>query len=454
MELPHNTLGDKPSLMMQTIQTFASMFGFMFINVFSAVILSRGLTPDDRGVYLGITLWNGFIFGLCDIGIYMATIYLWGKSKEQDRRNVFTTLLVWALGTSLICILTLMLCADWIIKDHLDGTERFTAYLFFASSVGGPLTSLLSGILAAQQRFSMINLIRVGLPAILTTFWLSYFMFGTLSIAMCLATTSVIPSFGLILLIWQTRVYFKSLGRFRFSIFRQAFWYGLRSHGGSVMNVLGNSTSQLMVFALTPSALAYYQTASSATGVIWAIPLAIGVTSFPNMVKEDSALLHKKLCRYFRLTALSTLVGVILLGLAEPVLIPLLFGSLYVSAIIPGIILLPGALFGGLSNLLGGALSSTGRTLHNTVADLVLVGTTLGVMMLTLSNWGIIGAALSALAGSVMNFVVRLLWYNICIQRISVREITPGRADLRELLDTGLGIYRRVNGKMKRRLST
>jgi O-antigen/teichoic acid export membrane protein len=438
---------------MQTFQTFASMFGVLFINVFSAVILSRGLTPDDRGLYLGVTMWSGFILGICDVGIYISTVYLWGKSTEQERKDLFTTLLIWAIGTGVICGFIALLLADFMIKDHLNGSEKLMANFFYFSSVCGPLTNMVSAICATEQRFTVINLIRIGVPTVLTLCWLVYFVSGTLTVAMCLLTTALIPFIALVPLLWQVRFRFKSLGKFRRAIFQKGLWYGLRGHGGSVMNVVGNSGSQILVFALTPAALAFFQTASSASGVIYAIPMAIGITSFPDMVKEDQALLHQKLCRFFRLTASSTFVGVILLGLLEPFLIPFLFGSLYMSAIVPAVILLPSALFGGLSNLVGGGLSSTGRTLHNTVADAVNVGTTLICMTLTLNTWGITGAAFSTLSGSFMSLTVRLLWYHFSVERISTRDLMPSYSDFQELFHIGSKILRKVNQGRKGKLS-
>lgn len=443
----------KTTLLGQTFQTFASMFGVMFINVFSAVILSRGLSPDDRGVYLGVTMWNGFILGLCDVGMYLATVYLLGKCKENEQKDVFTTLVVWALATGVLCVLLVAVFANWMIKGHLSGTETTMAYLLFASSAVGPLTIVLTGVLASEQRLTLVNLVRVSVPTVLTTFWLVYFASGTLSIAMCLLTTAIIPFLGLLPLLWQVRSRFKSLGRFRLSIFKSGIWYGLRGYGGSVIHVMGNSGSQLLVFALSPAALAFFQTASSATGVLWAIPAAIGITSFPNMVKTDHELLHEKVCRFFRLTFLGIMVGAIMLGLAEPVLFPLLFGSSYMSAVLPGLILLPSTLFGGLSDLLGGALSSTGRTLHNTVAGVVCVGTTLGSMMLTLNVWGITGAALSTLIGFVMSFAVRLIWYHFAVRRVSARDLLPTYSEVQQLLQVAIGGVRKVNCKLKGKIS-
>ncbi|MDQ1910401.1 hypothetical protein RAC89_07810 [Paenibacillus sp. GD4] len=441
-------------LLMQTLQTFLSMFGVLAINVFSAIILSRGLTPDDRGVYLGTTMWSGFVVGMCDIGIYMATIYLWGKCTDSQRKkDVFATMLGWALGTGVICVGIVAVLADYMIKGHLSEQERIMAYVYFASSFGGPVISMLSGVLAAEQRFSLINLVRIGVPAVLTSLWLAYFLTGALSVSLCLLTSSVIATAGMVPFLWQARAYLRSLGRFRWDIFKDGAWYGLRGYGGSVINVLGGSGAQIMLFALTPASLAFFQTATSATGVLWAIPKAIGITSFPDMVKEQPHLLHAKLCRFFRLAALATACSALLLGLAEPIVIPFFFGAAYTAAVLPALILLPNALFGGLSDLLGDALSSTGRTLHNTVATGAYTGATLGSMLFTLDAWGIAGAALSTLIGFMMSFLVRFVWYQVAIERIRLRDIVPGPADLQEITSLGLGIWRKVSVKWRGKLS-
>ncbi|WP_158630096.1 lipopolysaccharide biosynthesis protein [Cohnella sp. AR92] len=445
--------GGASTLFRHTLQTFMSMSGFMFINVFSAILLSRGLSPDDRGMYLGITMWNGLILGFCDVGIYITTVYLWSRSRDKDRKDVFATLLVWAIGTGAVCVGVVAIFADWMLKRHLSADEKLMAYLYFASSITGPLSSLFSGILAAEQRFSTINLLRVGVPAVLTACWLVYFTADSLSIAMCLATNSAISFLGLLPYLYQLRSNLRSGGSFRWRIFKQGFWYGLRGHGSSVVNVVGNSSSQLLIFALTPAALAYYQTASSALGILWALPAAIGVTSFPDLVKENPKMLHERTSRFIRLTALSTFLGGILLGLAEPVLIPLLFGKAYLASVLPGIILLPSVLFSGLSSILGGALNSTGRTLHNTVADAANVGATLLSMVLVLSAWSISGAAFSVLMGAVMSFAVRFIWYGRCIRRLKPIDFVPNLDDLRELARSTMVILRKLKPLRKSDLS-
>lgn len=445
-------MGKSKSLLSQTLQTFVSMFGVLFINMFSAVILSHGLTPEDRGLYLGVTMWSGLILGICDVGIYLTTVYMWGKCKDEERKDIFMTLLVWAIGTGIVCGGVAIALGEAAINSRLSEPERVMASFYYLSTVVGPLTSMISGICAAEMRFGTVNLVRIGVPAVLTSMWLIYHLTGVLSVSMCLLTTAVIPFSAVLPLLWQVRSQFRRMGRFRRSLFRGMFWYGLRGHGGSLMNVVGNSGSQILVFALTPSALAFFQTASSATGIIYAIPLAIGLTSFPDMVREDASLLHERLFRFFRLTLASTLAGILALGAAEPFLIPFLFGREYVTAILPAIILLPSALCGGLSNLVGNGLSSTGRTLHNTVADAVNVGATLGCMALTIHSWGIIGAAVSTLTGTLMSLAVRLVWYYYSVRRFALKDMLPNARDLRELVRIGLDVlmraYRARRGKL------
>ena len=433
--------------MKHTIQTFFSLFGVLFINVFSSVLLSRGLTPDERGIYLGITMWSGFIYGLCDIGIYTSAVYFWGKSKEDEKRDVFATLVWWALGTGVICVGVVALLGDWMIKAHLDAAEMAAARFYFFTTLFGPITTMVTGILAAEQRFSWINLTRVGMPAITTLFWLVYFLGKSLSVAMCLITTGVLPLITLFALAWQLRDRFRQWGRFRLAIFRRAAWYGLRGYGGQLVGTFGNNSTQLLLFSLTPAALAYYQTAGSAAGVLWAIPRAIITTSLPEFVRTDPQLLHQRACRIFRLTMLATLAGMIALGAAVPVLIPLLFGAPYVMSVLPALILMPAALFGGLSELLGNALNSTGRTFHQTVANACTVGATLLSLAITIPPWGLNGAAVSSCFGFVVSFMVRVVWYSRCIHRFTWQDVIPTAAEARE----GVALVRRAVQSLRRK---
>lgn len=452
METDLSAKGRDASLLSKTLQTFASMFGVLGITVISAIILSRGLTPDDRGVYLGITMWNGFVIGLVDIGIYIATVYMMGTCGERERKDVFATLFVWAVATGVVAVITVALVTQWMMV-HLEGPEKWASYFFFASTFGSPITSMLSGVLSSKEKYSLINAVRVGLPLVLTMLWIIYFGFGLLSISLCLITSSVTAFFSVAPFLWQARHELRSMGRFRLAILKRALWYGFKSHGGTVINVLGGNGTQVMLFSLTPSALAFFQTANSATGVLWSIPRAVGVTSFPNLIQESRELLHERVCRFLRLTAASTLMAGILLGLAEPVLIPLLFGREYMPAVLPALLLLPNAFFGGLSEVLGNALNSTGKTLHTTMATGGYMTVTLGSMPFTLPAWGISGAAVSTMLGFTVSFLVRLIWYGRTVQPVGLREILPGPQDIREILLHGFGLLRKANGKLKGKLA-
>jgi O-antigen/teichoic acid export membrane protein len=452
MDAEESAKGKEASLAAKTIQTFASMFGVLGITVISAIVLSRGLTPDDRGVYLGITMWNGFVLGLVDVGIYISTVYLIGTCLERERKDVFTTLFVWAVVTGAVAVIVVSVVTQWMTV-HLEGREKWASYFFFASTFGGPVTSMLSGVLASKERYTLINVVRVGLPLILTVLWVVYFALGLLSVSLCLITSSVIAFFSVAPFLWQARHELKSLGRFRFSIFKKGIWYGFKSYGGAVISVLGGNGTQVMLFSLTPSALAFFQTANSATGVLWSVPRAVGVTSFPNLIQESRELLHGKVCRFLRLTAVSTLMGGVLLGLAEPVMIPLLFGREYLPAVIPALLLLPNAFFGGLSEVLGNALNSAGKTLHTTVATGAYVLVTLGSMLFTIGAWGISGAAISTMLGFMVSFVIRLVWYGRAVQRIAFKEICPGFQDFREVLGYSIGILRKLQVKLRGKLS-
>ncbi|WP_248927138.1 lipopolysaccharide biosynthesis protein [Paenibacillus hamazuiensis] len=434
----------RPTLLSQTIQTFSSMFGVLAINVISSIILSRGLSPDDRGLYLGITMWSGFILGLCDIGIYVTTVYLWGKNTEAQRKDIFATLAVWSIFTGLVAVIIALCISGWVVKGRFDDQGMFAVKLFLVSSFGGPLSSMISGVLAAEQRFSTVNLVRIGVPAAYTLILFIFFIADVLSVTICLITTTIISLLGLLPYLWEAWPYCKSMGRFRLSILRQGVWYGIKGYGGIVINVFGNNGTQLFLFSLAPSALAFFQTANSATGVLWAIPRAIGITSFPSMVSEEENL-HKKVCQYLRLTTLVTTFSAISLGLAVPFLIPLLFGKAYTPAIIPALLLLPGALFGGISDILGGAISSTGRTLHNTVTSAVYVGTTLGSMALSINAWGMNGAAFSIVAGFFAGFMVRFIWYHFTVRYINPTDLLPRVSDVQEVFRIALGVFKKLS---------
>lgn len=413
----------------------ASMFMVLGINVLSSIALSRGLTPDGKGLYMGITMWSNFVLGFCDVGIYSATVYLWVSQQQYTRRDTFTTMMFWSLCTGGLALIIVELLSWHVLQGHYNAAQSMAAHVYYIVSCTGPISAVLTGVLTAEQRFSLQNFSRVAVPASLTLSWLILFGIGALSIIACLYIGSVISLGSLFPFLWVCRNYLLKPGKIRWRILSTGIWYSLKGYGGSVIGTVSGNANQLIMFsALSPSALAYFQTASSATGVLWTVPNAVGTTSFPQMIGDEVAVLHKRVSTYVRMSVIAILFFGVLLGMSEPFLIPLLFGRAYQPAIIPALLLLPNALFGGLSGLVGNALSSTGRTLHNTVATAVGVGLTLLFMIATIHAWGLVAAALAAVFGTISNLVVRLVWYHWCICKIRFLDLCPKWKDVLEVL--------------------
>ncbi|KPV39322.1 lipopolysaccharide biosynthesis protein [Alicyclobacillus ferrooxydans] len=421
----------KVSFLLQTMQTFLSMFMVLGINVVSAIALSRGLTAQDRGLYVEVMMWSNFILGLCDIGIYDATVYLWASSEQVRRRDVFSTMMLWAIFTGVIALTAVELLSMHVLKGHYTHGQTIAAHIYYISSCLGPIAAVFNGILNAEQRFSLANFVRVAVPATLTATWVVLFAVHALSIVACLYTGAVVSVASALPFLWPLRLYIAKPGRISGRILKTGVWYSLKGYGGSlILNFSGNANQMILFSALSPSALAYFQTANSATGVLWTVPNSIAMTTFPQMIGDDAEALHMRVCNYMRKSTMVVTGFALLLGLAEPYLIPLLFGHNYSPAIVPAILLLPNAIFGGLIVLLANALSSTGRTLHNTVGSAIGVGTTLLFMALTVHTWGLVGAALAAVVGRITDLCVRYVWYHVTVHRISVLDMIPRVVDM------------------------
>lgn len=289
---PSNLTGDR-LLARNTIWNLIGQGVPILVAILVIPMLIKGMGIDRFGVLTLVWILIGY-FSLFDLGMGRALIQLvaakLGEGKSEGLpSSVWTALclmLVMGLlaGLVLLLISSRLVCDVLEIPDHLQPETLMAFYLLSASIPLVITTTGLRGILAAHQRFDLINAIR--LPAGVLNY------LGPLLVL--LFSHSLVPIVALLLIVrfvtwvlyvflclnvmtalrWDLRVARASIG----PLVRMGGWI-------TVSNVVG----PLMVYSdrfligalISASAVAYYATPYEVVTKLWVFPSAMMGVIFP-----------------------------------------------------------------------------------------------------------------------------------------------------------------------------
>ena len=204
--------------------------------------------------------------------------------------------------------------------------------------------------------------------------------------------------------------------------FRPAWnWSYLRDAarlGGAVQlsNLLVQMTGRLdllFVYRIAGSAAAGLYSVSLTLGMlVGSVPMAIAFASFPRLarmeVEEDAQHLVASL---FRSGVAASAVVALGLGLASPLVLPLVFGDEYRDAVAPTLLLVPaGVLWSGQWILCRSAMARgepRPLAVSFTASFVVMVALDLALI----SSHGILGAASASFSSSAVGFIIAVAYY-------------------------------------------
>jgi O-antigen/teichoic acid export membrane protein len=159
------------------------------------------------------------------------------------------------------------------------------------------------------------------------------------------------------------------------------------------------------------TSVGYYVVAASVAELIWYLPNAFGFVLFPKTASSDPEEARRFTPKVARLSVFITAVAAFGLFLVSRVLITVLYTEEYLPSLYPLWILLPGAVVLSYSKVLFADLGGRGKPYYGTFASLISLGVTLGLDLLLIPRWGIVGAALASSLAYATNATAALVFY-------------------------------------------
>ncbi len=409
----------------------------LIAGVVTIPVLIKHLGPDRFGVLVLAWAVIGY-YSIFDLGLGRALTKLISENIASERKEGVPGIF-WA-GTSLLfvmgCVGMVLVFAFAPVAVHellkipdslkLESLKSFRILGFSLPAV--LLTAGLFGHLAANQRFDLINYIRIplGVSNFVSPIIVIQFSNDLFSILLVLVLTRIIL---LVSAFWMCLHVTPELGRlfvFKRETVKQLFGFGMWVTISNIVSPLMLASDRFFIGSIVSMrAVAFYATPYDLLNKVLTIPGSISYVLFPNFSAIDAVDRNKNAALYFRGLKYTYLVFfpfIFFIILFSRELLQLWIGSEYAnSSYLVLQILGIGILINGLSLIPYTFLQGVGRPditgkLH--VLELVIYA---GILAILVSRYGIVGAAVS--------FVLRALIDGILLVYFSQKKYPEIKID-------------------------
>lgn len=390
------------------LSTAAGGAVIMACGVVTGLIAARSLGPDGRGQLAAITVWIFTLVWVGDVGLPDAMAYTSAAARDA-RDRVWTTGQVMAIAVGVF----ITAVGWWIVPLIFTGaalvaTARWYLALFTVPYFGATLAL---GWLQGVGRMRAYNVGRATVPLVNAAAMTTLFVAGDHSV----------PHFAAALLLgnaagWVAAV---SLGPGRRAatarpsaqIAGQMLRYGVRMQWGNWSNIANARLDQLVLSIVSPAAtLGLYVVAVNYAMLLQAVANTAAIAMWPGMVAAHQAgEASAYLTRWYRRLLWIMLAGALVVAASSVVVIPVVIGRAFSSAVPVAMLLVPGVVVFGMNEVLSAAFQGTGRPAVVSTAEAIGLVVTVVALAALLPRYGIYGAVAASLLsyGSTHVYLLR-----------------------------------------------
>jgi len=400
----------------------------MAFGVFTGIITARMLGPDNRGIFALAALFPASIVTLSKLGQGIASVYFIRREKEEVSQVASNVLMI-ALVVGVLLIGGALLLRETLLASVLRGVPVWAFVIVLPMIPILLVESYLYGILQSTDRFRVYNT-RLIAEAVFT---LSGMFVALIVLRQGLyGAFAVTITVRIVMAVWVViTVHRGSPLRMRFDVplFRRMMRFGLKSHVQIIASHFHfKADMYLVAYFTSPAEVAYYAIAARLAEHIMMVPQSLGMALYPRLAGSDIAhadLMTATACR--QTLALTAGIGVVL-SLVGRWLITTWYGVDYAPAAAPLVYVCIGVVMMSLYVLLSRNFTSRNKQVINIVSAYVALLGNLGLNLVLIPRYGIVGAAIATAISYSTSAVLLLVfflmesglaWYDVLILRRS-----------------------------------
>lgn len=376
-------------------QVFGGQLAMMAIGIGTGIITARWLGPHDRGLLQLLVLLPTTLGNFAKLGIPQASVYFMrrrGASPSEVASNALWTALVMGSALAALC----WVGRDWFMANFLKDAPRSVLLPVLALIPCAILQTYFLGIAQAHQRFREYNFQQI-VPNILGLIGMTLVLVVLkLGLVGAVLTNCAITIF---MTVWLgVRIHRIAPLRFRVNtgLAREMIGFGGKSYVQTLAATQHQRLDQYLIgYYLSPGEVGLYAVAVNMTSLLTRVWESTGTVLFPRLAGADDRTAHAATAQVARHTVFLALAGAAALLIAGPIAVPLLFGHKFAGAVAPMLWLLPGLVMMALYQILTRNFTSRGKQEINIVAAVLALGLNVGLNVVLIPRWGIVGAAIA-----------------------------------------------------------
>lgn len=398
-----------------TAETILAGIAGQAILVISGILVARALGPERRGYLALIVIFPAILSQLGALGLPQAATYFIAR-RSNNAAAVYNWLKKAFLGQSLVLVIIHVLILSLYVR-HEPKEVIVAGFLTFAVIPGLLAQQYGLGILQGCQRYRIFNLMRL-MPAatyatvILVLFFVHLtslasiaFVWGLCNIAVGFSTGYLAKS--------KVPPWNPENNPTRPPAFSQMLKFGLKGLLGTASPLQNFRLDQLIAgLFISPVALGIYVVGQAFTNLVRFIAQSAGIVAYPAVASDSNPGTARPLIWRF-LVGISILNGLVVLSLVMlmPTLVPLFFGKAFSGSIPIARLLLIGAYFESLRQILVEGMRGLGRPEISTWAELAMYPVFAVFGPLLIGLYGLIGLAGAVVACYLISFIVAVVFF-------------------------------------------
>ncbi len=387
------------------------------------ILLARFLGPYNFGLLTVSVAVLTLTADTLDLGINTGIVRFVSSNLVSNREKALKFLklsleikfIVWLLVLIFGIALAPVIADKIFNKIELEQPLRLVMF-----GVGGALLfSFATAALQSFQKYFTWSWVNISTNLLRLLFILLLLFYGQLNLMSGLIVYLLLPFFGFSLTLFLIPVKKIFMVKNELTLAKELFSYNVWiALFALVAAISARLDTFLIARLLSPQEIGIYGAANQLTQVVPQIISALGVVAAPKFANFTNL---KQMLEYFKKFQLMT-IGLLFSGLLTVPLayyfIPLVYGPKYQGAILPFIILLSAMLVFLIS-----------VPVHNSIIyyfgqPQVFVWVSIGHLLIIgflgywfISSYGVVGAAVTVLIGTLFNFLAPLAWFLIKIRR-------------------------------------
>lgn len=436
----------RPGLSRDIFGVFGTRMVWSVLGILTGVVLARALGPHDRGILALVLLVPSTVVTLVKLGMTQANVYFINRERIPAVRVASNAVvLALVLGTAAAGTV-------WLVRANLLDTvlRSVPVWALAVGLVRVPLLLLddyLYGVLQATGQFRVYNtrlLVSETLRFVLVTVALVPLQLGLFAAVLIHTLTTLFNVTWLVATMRRVVPFTLRLDR---GLLRRQLTFGLQSWVQTLTShMLLRADVYLVSYFLGPAETAFYSLALRFTEIVLEVPQAVGVVLYPRLASLPEAEIHRLTARACRRTLLVTGTLIVPLVLFGPAVIVLWYGAAYAPAGRPLLWAGIGALAMSIFVILTRDFTSQNRQRVNIAAGVPALALNIGLNVVLIPRFGIVGAAMATAISYAVACVVLLAF-------LLPRASLPLRAVLvadREDLRYFAGLLRRATRRVRR----